>query len=48
MGMGRQTTKQVKLTEEAHALLKRENRADERHTDTIERCLRAGGDEVGE
>ena len=40
----RHTTKQVKLTEETHRLLKDENREDERHTDTIERCLLEAGD----
>ena len=44
----RNTTKQVKLTEETHGLLVDENREDERHTDTIERVLRAGGEAVGE
>jgi len=38
----RNTTKQVKLTAETHRLLKQENREDERHTDTIDRCLRDG------
>lgn len=38
--MGRNTTKQVKLTPETHALLKRKNRDDEYLGETIARGMR--------